>query len=359
MRLFGLFIVSVLLCAAQTAGAAVVIMPSDTSRDTLLAWGQARPVLEPRANPFVSAPVALGDGVFFAGSGPNTLLGATSNYDFAGHGSWQGAALPMAGVNEAQGAMSFVFATPVSAIVAQANWAAAAQGSEPVTISIYNDADVLLEKLILSDGKVDLQTAGNYIGFIRPTADIARITFSNGFIGARDFFSRYGSNAFGLGGDWDGDGWGGNGDGGGRPASSPPLDTPQGGQPPPIFQSGGVPEPSTWAMMLFGFGAMGVMLRSSRRRQAAPAYDLSRRVQPAAPAQSGVASPANWPTTAPMRFGTARHSRASNIPFRAASSAVVLGFAASPDRNAWVYLCRQPALIRHAGAEARPHVSAV
>ena len=37
--------------------------------------------------------------------------------------------------------------------------------------------------------------------------------------------------------------------------------------PPPTY----VPEPATWAMMLIGFGGMGAMLRSSRRRNAAVA----------------------------------------------------------------------------------------
>lgn len=37
-----------------------------------------------------------------------------------------------------------------------------------------------------------------------------------------------------------------------------------------LFQTGtpGVPEPSTWAMMLMGFGAAGVALRRSRRKKA-------------------------------------------------------------------------------------------
>ncbi len=272
MRLLGLLIVGVMLCAAQTAAATVVIMPSDTSRDTLLAWGAARPVLEPRANPYTGGPVALGDGVVYSATSANSMLGFTGTYNFAGAGSWQSSALPMAGVNEAQGAMSFNFATPVSAIIAQTNWAAAAPGGEKVTISIYNDADILLETLIISDGKVDFQKAGSYLGFIRPTADIAKITFSNGFIGARDFFSRYSSNEFGDGGDSDGDGWGGFGDGGGHFAGSPPIDQPAGPGVGGIDlpgQAGAVPEPSTWALMLIGFGAMGAMLRSTRRRQAA------------------------------------------------------------------------------------------
>lgn len=268
MRLLGLFFVGVLLCAAQSTAAAVVIMPSDISRDTLLAWGAERPVLEPRDNPYTTGPVALGDGVFYSATTSNALLGFAGTYNFTGNGSWQGNVTPMTGVNAAQGSVSFTFATPVSAIIAQTNWAAATgAGGAPVTVSIFNDADVLMKTLVISDGKVDFQKAGSYLGFIHQNADIAKITFSNGFLGARDFFTRYGSNS--LGGDWDGDGWNGGGDNGGRPSSSPPIDGPTGGEQPPIFQPGAVPEPSTWALMLFGFGTMGAMLRRSRRGQAA------------------------------------------------------------------------------------------
>jgi hypothetical protein len=33
--------------------------------------------------------------------------------------------------------------------------------------------------------------------------------------------------------------------------------------------SSGIPEPATWATMIIGFGAAGVMIRSSRRKYAA------------------------------------------------------------------------------------------
>ena len=271
MRLLGLFIVGVVLCAAQTAAAAVLIMPSDTTRDSLLAWGQARPVIEPRSAPYTAGPVALGDGVVYSTTSANSVLGYTGTYSFAGNGSWQSHTLPMAGANEAQGSMSFAFATPISAIVAQTNWATIA-GGQKVTVSIYNDADVLLETLVVSDGKVDFQKGGSYLGFIRPTADIAKITFSNGFIGARDFFSRYISNEFDDDGDWDGRGGGWIGDRDGHFSNGPPTDQPAGpggGGLDLPGHAGAVPEPSTWALMLMGFGGMGAMLRSTRRRQAA------------------------------------------------------------------------------------------
>jgi hypothetical protein len=35
-----------------------------------------------------------------------------------------------------------------------------------------------------------------------------------------------------------------------------------------LFDHGGVPEPSTWAMMLLGFGAIGFALRRGRRKAA-------------------------------------------------------------------------------------------
>ena len=260
MRLLGLFIVGVLLCAAQTAAATVVILPPDTQQSTLQTWGAPRPVMEPRDDPYTGGPIALADGVFFSSTNPRSMLGFTGTANFAGNGSWQNSAMPMSGVNATQGAMSFVFATPVSAIIAQANWAsaAAAPGEPPVTISIYNDADQLLETLVVTDGKVDFAKGGSFIGFIRPNAEIARITFSNGFLGARDFFSRYTSNYMG-------DGF----DGGGPPSSSPPIDGPGGGPsggPLGPSQPGAVPEPSTWALMLFGFGATGTLLRRSRGR---------------------------------------------------------------------------------------------
>ena len=44
------------------------------------------------------------------------------------------------------------------------------------------------------------------------------------------------------------------------------IDTDIGGVKVGELATGGVPEPATWALMLMGFGAMGVMLRAPRKR---------------------------------------------------------------------------------------------
>ena len=62
---------------------------------------------------------------------------------------------------------------------------------------------------------------------------------------------------------------GGNGDGGNTPPDVGQPSNPGGGLPPVPVPA--VPEPTTWLMLLLGFGAIGAMLRASR--------DVSRRPQ--------------------------------------------------------------------------------
>jgi hypothetical protein len=290
----GLFIAGVVMSMAQAAAAAVVVLPPNTPHDQIAAWGQARPVIAERADPFVSQATLLGDGVTFYSTSSTSLLGQSQPYTFPGGQTWASAKIPMAGANAVQGAISFTFATPVSAIIAQTNWAALPAGSPPVTVSVFDEADKLIETLVLNDGTKDLQTHGGYVGFVESTAVIARIEFSNGYIGVRDLYSRYTSNTegqmrgalgdggtggtAGTGGD---DGAppsgapgasGGDGPGAGDPGPSDPTSGPPGdGLPGAGLPQGGlpaaaVPEPGTWALMLIGFGFVGLTAR--RRRTA-------------------------------------------------------------------------------------------
>jgi hypothetical protein len=310
VRLLGLFFVGVVLCAAQSAAATSVTFASDVAPDALLAWGQPRPILDPRTDPVTSGPVALGDGVVFSSTTATSLLGYTGSYSFGGNGSWASLAKPMMGLNAAQGDLILDFATPISAIIAQTDWSDLGLAGQPVTVSIFDDAHNLLEKLVLGDGQHAMATPGSYIGFLRTNAEIGRIEFSNGFIGVRDFYSRYVSNpgvasdsaAPDSGGGWDYWYWYTHGGrewelatNGPSPPQSDLGGPPQGPGDPPLgggplggglsdggLSDGGpagdplpggplsapVPEPSTWALMLVGFGAMGTMLRASRRRQA-------------------------------------------------------------------------------------------
>jgi len=51
------------------------------------------------------------------------------------------------------------------------------------------------------------------------------------------------------------------------PGQPPPFDGPD-SSPPPLFGSNGVPEPSTWLLMIAGFGLAGAALRRRRRVRA-------------------------------------------------------------------------------------------
>jgi hypothetical protein len=248
VKFLGFIIAGALAAMSQSAAASVVIMPANTPQIVLQDWGVARQMTA-RDNPFSAGPVQFGSGVTYSSTSASSLIGATGAYNFGVNGSWKGA--PMAGLNVAQGSMTFDFATPVSSVMAELNWDPNHTGGQPVFISIFNSANVLLETFQLSNGD-DLLDTG-YYGFTRGTADISRMVLSNGYIGARNFYTNgqtygggYRSNGY--------EGFGGRGDEGfhGESHQAP------------------VPEPSTWLLMIVGFGACGAMLRRSRQLTLAP-----------------------------------------------------------------------------------------
>lgn len=238
MKILGLIIAGAIAAISQQAAASVVFMSSNTPQIVLNDWGVARQMTA-RDNPFSAGPVQFGSGVTYSSTSADSVIGATGAYNFPGAGAWSGT--PMAGLNVAQGSMTFDFATPVSSVMAEMNWAADHSGGQPVYMAIYNGANQLLEIFILDNGDEDLDSG--YYGFTRGAADISRIVLSNGYIGARNFYTNtnnyYGANGGGGFTSFNGEG-------------EHNLQAP-------------VPEPGTWLLMIVGFGACGAMLRRSRQ----------------------------------------------------------------------------------------------
>ena len=153
--------------------------------------------------------------IAWTSSSANSLFGYTGAYNFLNNGAWSGT--PMTGLNAASGTMTYTFAQPVSAVLAEMNWSVA-QNRPDVTASVFDVNGVLLETKTFVANGVALASPG-YWGFQQNTP-IGSLQLSNSFIGARNFS---------------------------------------------IETVTGVPEPATWAMMVAGFGAVGA---GRRRRRA-------------------------------------------------------------------------------------------
>lgn len=238
MKVVGLIIAGVVAAIAQSASASVIFMPSDTDQATLDHWGQAR-TMTVQAQPYTSGPVEMASGVTFHSTNASSVVGYVGGYGFASNGAWSAGDAPMAGLNTSLGEMTFDFSGPVASVMAELNWAPGYSDGEPIFISAFNADGVLLESYQLTGGEDGDKTPGFY-GFERGTADISRLVMSNGYIGARRFYTQSGYGGGGFGG--------------------------FGGEAEVVLAP--APEPATWTMMIMGFGASGLMLRRSRRRVA-------------------------------------------------------------------------------------------
>ena len=169
----------------------------------------------PVTQSFTAGPVTFGP-ITYSSTSSNSVVGYNAGYGFANNGSWSGGAA-MAGLNSAQGAMTFTFATPVAGVLADINWASGYSNNLPVTASIYDASANLLETITFDGGNNNLLNPG-FWGFSRANKDIASLVLSNGYIGARS------------------------------------------------FSLAGVPEPATWALMILGMGAVGGAMRRRSAR---------------------------------------------------------------------------------------------
>jgi len=191
---------------AQSAAAAVIHdLPNGVARDM------------PAANRWSTSPEQFGGDITFTARHPTTgepgaYYGYTTPFIF-NDVVWSGTPAAMVGYQAA--IMSFSFDAPVSAFLAEL--AIGAEGSA-FALSAYNAAGKLLETVNIDTWAF----SSGFYGFQRATNDISRIDVSGYYFGVRN------------------------------------IET--------LTETiSAVPEPATWAMMIIGFGGVGVLLRRSRR----------------------------------------------------------------------------------------------
>jgi hypothetical protein len=170
MKVFAHILGVVALAAAMSANAAVV---TTLSGGTALAIPAVQQVRE-------YGPVVIGTEAVFR-SPTGSVFGWTGNYGFNDNGSWSGA--PMIGLNSGSGSFNLYFADPVSGFLGEMNWTRGYGGD--TTVEIFDDANNLLERLVLESGGVN-QFATGFFGFERAAADITSIVFSNEYVGVRN-----------------------------------------------------------------------------------------------------------------------------------------------------------------------------
>lgn len=244
MKVLGFLIAGALAIMSQSATASVIFKPADTTHAALQSWGRAR-VMPALDQPFTGQPTQFGGGVTYRSTNDSGVIGYSGGYGFADNGAWSGdpqsGGSPMAGLNAAVGAMTFDFASPVSAVIAEMNWATGFSTGEPIFMSVFNFEGDLLETFEFT-GLVGQELGTGFFGFDRGgSSDISRLVLSNGYIGARNFHTQ---EIVGFGG------------GGGGNASEEYRR--------PVVQAP-VPEPGTWTLVIVGFGLLGATLRSGRR----------------------------------------------------------------------------------------------
>lgn len=179
MTKLGLFFLTCAFSVASASGAVITSLPGGTSL----------PI--PSVNLLGEfGPQNLAPGVVFTSTEPSAY-GWTGGYGFSTNGFWSGP--PMIGLDTSSGFFDITFATPIAGFLGELNWTVDQNLGVNSSISIYDSFDNLLESLVL-ENDANLVTPG-YWGFLRATADISKVRFSEEFIGVRDITTTLSTNA--------------------------------------------------------------------------------------------------------------------------------------------------------------------
>ena len=152
-----------------------------------------------------------------------TYFGRSTQIDFPRSNSWSG--VPAAGLDASRGSITIFFDTPISAFLADLNWQVFGSERQPILFEAIDSAGRVIESHQLTNGvNSNYWDPDSPFGIKRDANEISGIRMSNGYIAFRNaYFERITS---------------------------------------------GVPEPTSWALMIIGFGAAGTMVRVQRRRTA-------------------------------------------------------------------------------------------
>jgi hypothetical protein len=220
-----------------TAALAIILAAPGLANAALIQAPVGATVDFAAANYFGSGAVAVAPGISWSSTNTNEQRGSVFGYDkgygFGENGFSNDVVVGLNDSSDAYGvvdSMTFSFDHPVSSIGAVLNWVPT---GAPVTIAAYDASDQLLDSLTLSQGGANLVAPDAFYGFQERSSEISSFVLTDGYVAA-------------IGG----------------------LDV-------GAVNISAVPEPASWAMMLVGFGGLGVSLRLARRRSGIAMASLS------------------------------------------------------------------------------------
>jgi hypothetical protein len=165
--------------------------PASASLVTSIPGGTVVPM--PAINYFGPGPQTFGPGITWASTNAThqggSVFGYTGVYSYLANGLWNGSLGPMAGLSDSFDAygvmdtMTFSFATPVGAVGGFLNYA---PDSTDTIIAAYNSSGALIESDALTFVTGGGTNTGMFPGYQESTADIARFTLTDNFIGITD-----------------------------------------------------------------------------------------------------------------------------------------------------------------------------
>ena len=131
---------------------------------------------------FGTGPVSFGPGITWTSTTANSVFGYDNpfGYGFGSNGFWNQLMLPMAGLNDAAGTMTFAFDMPVAGVGGFVNYS---PDFGNATLAIYDGGLNLLDSVSLTFLIADQFNGGEFVGFLLDTPEIRYFTVSDAYVG--------------------------------------------------------------------------------------------------------------------------------------------------------------------------------